>query len=148
MFERFSAESRAVCVSAGREASRFGHDAIRTEHLLVGLLSPGAGRVAAWLAIEGVYLADIRERLWGTGAADDVARPFPRIGPEARVALEQACQESAMLDQDEVRPEHILLAVLSEVDGVAARVLAEAGASVGHLRRQVLAVLTGGSDQD
>ena len=81
MFERFSAESRAVCISAGREASRFGHDAIRTEHLLVGLLSPGAGRVAAWLAIEGVYLADIRERLWGDRCGGRCSTSVPTDRP-------------------------------------------------------------------
>ena len=112
------------------------------------------GRVASWLAIEGVYVADIRERLWGPGAADTAADPLPSIvvapylSPEARRALEQALQESETLDQDEVRPEHILLAVLSYGDGLAAKALSDSGASVDHLRRRALAVLAGQPDQD
>lgn len=154
MFERFSADARSVAVAAGHEAFRLRHKAIRTEHLLVGLLTPRAGTVASWLAIEGVYLADMRESLWGEGAADiAVAAPPPTtviayLGPEARIALEDALQESATFDQDEVRPEHILLAVLSDVNGLAARALADVGASVASLRRQALAVLAGQADQD
>lgn len=116
MFERFSADARSVAVAAGQEATRFGHRAVGTEHFLVGLLTPRAGRVAGWLAIEGIYLADIRERLWGPGAGDTAAAPLPpvvvtpHLAPEARLALEQALQESQALDQDDVKPEHILLA--------------------------------------
>lgn len=154
MFERFSAEARSVAVAAGQEATRFGHRTVGTEHFLVGLLTPVAGRVASWLAIEGVYLADIRERLWGPGAADAAAAPLPSIvvtpylSPAGRLALEQALQESETLDQDEVRPEHILLPVLSDGDGLAAKALSDSGASVDHLRRRALAVLAGKPGQD
>lgn len=154
MFERFSAEARSVAVAAGQEATRFGHGTVGTEHFLVGLLTPRAGRVASWLAIEGVHLADIRERLWGPGAAETTAAPLPSVvvaphlSPEARLALEQALQESEALEQHEVRPEHILLAVLSDGDGLAARALTDSGASVDHLRRKVLAVLADQPDQD
>lgn len=147
MFERFSADAHSVAVSAGQEAFRLGHKAIGTEHLLVGLLTPEAGAVARWLAIEGVYLSDVRERLWGEGAGGTAATSPPPttvlayLGPEARGALEDALQESVTPGQAEVRPEHILLAVLRDPDSRAAKALIGAGASVDQLRRWVLGAL-------
>jgi ATP-dependent Clp protease ATP-binding subunit ClpC len=142
MFERFTDRARRVVVQAQGEARALGHDYIGTEHLLLGLISEGGGVGAKALESLGVSAAELR-----AGVAEMVAAgqqsstghiPFT---PQAKQVLRLALGEALRLEHNYVGTEHLLLALISERDDVAGRVLAAAGADLGRARAEVVRLL-------
>ena len=125
MFERFTERARQVVVLAQDEARALGHNYIGTEHILLGLLREEEGLAARVLASLDVTVEEVRaqvRRLVGQGDEDLVAGQIP-FTPRAKKVLELALREALALKHSYIGPEHILLGVVRENDGVAAGIL-------------------------
>ena len=128
---------------ADQEAQRFHHDYVGTEHVLLGLLKDGGGVAIHALRKLGVDLRTIRlevERLAGAGP-DTVMLGEPPPRAPAKQVIEYSIEEAQSLNDEYVGTEHVLLGVLREPDGVAARALTNLGLSLEDVRRQILAML-------
>ncbi|RSK34239.1 ATP-dependent protease ATP-binding subunit ClpC [Bhargavaea beijingensis] len=142
MFNRFTQRSQKVLQLAQEEAIRMRHDAIGTEHILLGLIREGGGIAAKALEAIGVNFETIEEgveKLVGTG--DREVGPIIHYTPRAKKVIELSLDESRKLGHSYVGTEHLLLALIREGEGVAARVLANAGVSLNKARQQVLQLL-------
>jgi ATP-dependent Clp protease ATP-binding subunit ClpC len=139
MFERFTDESRRAVVLAQEEASRLNHNYIGTEHLLAGLRREERGAAARALKSADITLDAVRsqiEALVGRGQRPPSGHiPFT---PRAKKALELSLREALKLDDDCIGPGHLLLALISQDDGVAVRVLHELGADLEQLRARAV----------
>lgn len=144
MFERFTDRARRVVVLGQEESRRLDHDAIGTEHLLLGIVEEGEGVAAQALVASGIPLASVRrevERMVGRGdAAVSGHIPFT---PRAKKVLELSMREALQLGHNYVGTEHVLLGLVHEGEGVAAQVLVKLGADLSELRQQVIRILTG-----
>ena len=144
MFERFSDRAKRAVVLAQEEARILNHNAIGTEHLLLGLIQEGDGVAAASIGALGVSLEDVRrqvEELIGLGSqAPGGHVPFT---PRAKKVLELALREALQLGHNYIGTEHILLGLVREGEGVAAQVLIRLGADLNRLRAQVIQLLSG-----
>src|ERR671933_781121 len=148
MFERFTERARKVVVLAQEEARHFNHNYIGTEHLLLGLLREDEGVAARALSSLNVTLDEVREQVEsivgygeeGTGAQ----APFT---PRSKKVLELALREALQLGHNYIGTEHILLGLVRESEGVAARVLSNLGVDPDKVRREVVRMLGGGRSQ-
>lgn len=138
-FERFDRDARTVVDRAQNEARGLGHPQVGTEHVLLGLLrSPdgAAGRTLTELGVEHARIrAGVIEAL-GTGPRIDGTEPLP-LTPRARRIFEQALHEALDLRDNFVGSEHILLGLVAETSGLAARLLRDLGADADRVRDQI-----------
>jgi ATP-dependent Clp protease ATP-binding subunit ClpC len=138
MFERFTDRARRVVVQAQEESRRLNHNYIGTEHLLLGVLREDEGVAAALAALE-VGLDPARElvaEIVGRGRqAPSGHIPFT---PRAKKVLELSLREALRLGHPYIGPEHILLGLITEGQGVAVEVLRVLGAPPERVRAQVL----------
>ncbi|WP_153732636.1 ATP-dependent Clp protease ATP-binding subunit [Sporosarcina obsidiansis] len=146
MFNRFTQRAQKVLQLAQEEAIRLKHESIGTEHILLGLIREGGGIAAK--ALEAINVnADTIERevevLVGVGSKD--VGPIVHYTPRAKRVIELSVDESRKLGHSYIGTEHILLALIREGEGVAARVLNNAGVSLNKARQQVLQLL--GNDE-
>jgi ATP-dependent Clp protease ATP-binding subunit ClpA len=134
VFERFTDPARRVLVRAQDEAREMRHEAIGTEHLLLGLLANDTTSASRAMILLGLDLAGTRKdvlRVIGGGKASPVGHlPFTA---RARKTLELAVRETIQLGETLVAPEHLLLAIVAEGDGVAVHVLHERGIDRGSV---------------
>jgi ATP-dependent Clp protease ATP-binding subunit ClpC len=149
MFERFTDRARRVVALAQDEARMLNHDYIGTEHILLGLTHEGSGYAARTLESLGISLDVVRqqvEEIIGRGQqAPSGHIPFT---PRAKKVLELSLRESLQLGHNYIGPEHILLGLLREGDGVAAQVLVTLGADLDRVRQQLIYLLHGYQGQD
>jgi len=142
MFERFTDRARRVVVLAQEEARNLDHNYIGTEHLLLGLCHEGAGVAVTALEALGVSLAAVREQvevIVGRGGQQPSGHiPFT---PRAKKVLELSLRESQQLGHEYIGTEHLLLGLVREGQGVAARVLGNLGVDLGRARQQVIGLL-------
>ena len=122
MFERFTDRARRVVVLAQEEARMLNHDYIGTEHILLGLIHEGEGVAAKALESLGISLEAVRqqvEEIIGQGQqAPSGHIPFT---PRAKKVLELSLREALQLGHNYIGTEHILLGLIREGEGVAAR---------------------------
>jgi Clp amino terminal domain, pathogenicity island component len=149
MFERFTDKARQTVVLAQDEARRLGHPEVGTEHLLLGLLAVPEGAGARALVALGIPLGDLRaeveERIGRGEGAPGGHLPFV---PENKRVLELSLREALQLGHNYIGTEHILLGLVREGDGGAARVLAGRGADLAAVRQEVARQLvTGAGDR-
>jgi ATP-dependent Clp protease ATP-binding subunit ClpA len=144
MFERFTGQARRVMDLAQDEARMLGHNYIGTEHLLLGLIGEGEGVAAQALESLGVGLNAARQQVEEAVGRGQHAAPEPiPLTPRAKKVLELSLREALQLGHHYIGTEHILLGLIREGDGVAARVLAGLGADLNRVRQQVLQLLHG-----
>ena len=142
MYKRFTQRALQVLRLAQEEAVRLKHGAVGTEHILLGLLREGEGIAAKALEASGVVFSEMEqgiEELIGTGSEE--VEPVVQYTPRAKKVLELSLAEARRLNHSYVGTEHILLALIREGEGVAARVLNNAGISLNKARQQVLQLL-------
>ncbi|MHC5036318.1 MAG: ATP-dependent Clp protease ATP-binding subunit, partial [Planctomycetota bacterium] len=125
------------------EAQRFNHDYIGTEHILLGLVQEESGVAASVLRNMDIELKKVRLEVEkqvqsGGGAKTTGQLPFT---PRAKKVLELAMEEAANLGHNYIGTEHLLLGLLKEQDGMAARVLITLGLRLEDVREQVLDLL-------
>lgn len=142
MFNRFTERANKVLNLAQDEAKRWKASKIGTEHLLLGLVREGEGIAAKALAAANVTPEMIErgiEQLVGRGTeeVDAVVHHTPR----AKRVLELAADEARKLNHNYIGTEHILLGLIREEEGVAARVLNNVGVGLNKTRQQVLLLL-------
>ena len=153
MFERFTEQSIKVIMLAQEEARRLGHNFVGTEQILLGLIAEGTGLASKVLKESGVSLKDGRnevEKIIGRGSGFTPAEiPFT---PRVKRMLEISLEEARKLDHNYIGTEHLLLGLLQDSEGVAAKVLDNLGIDRGKIRTQVIrslgevaAVTPGGS---
>jgi hypothetical protein len=148
MFERFTDQARRVVVVAQEEARRRNHHAIGTEHLLLALLSVDDGVTAQTLAALGTSPPAVRVRVDARiGQGHSPPNGHIPFTPQAKTALELSLREALQFGHTYIGIEHLLLALLSEGEGVAAQVLAGLGVSYAQAHEQVERWLSGGVEQ-
>jgi ATP-dependent Clp protease ATP-binding subunit ClpC len=137
VLEPFGEAARQVVVVAEEEARTLRHDHVGTEHLLLGVLrqdGPGARALAGL----GLPLGEARAQVMRTvGLPERPSPPELPMTPPARDALAGALREAIALGSTVVEPEHVLLALLRERDGVAVRVLLGASVDPRALRDEI-----------
>ena len=141
-FWGFSDRARNVVSLAQDEAKALAHDYVGTEHLLLGLLRVDDGIAARALAPLGVEVDGVRSgvrRVVGEGEAP-AGGPL-RFTPRAKKDMELARREAEALGHNYVGTEHLLLGLAAEGEGVAARILCDAGVEADRLRASVLRLL-------
>ncbi len=122
-----------------------GHNYIGTEHLLLGLLREEEGLGAQALESFGLTLDGVRAQLVGiVGRGTEPSSGQIPFTPRAQRVLELALREALSLGHNNIGTEHLLLAVVSEQDGVAVRILTELGIGTEELREATSALLAGG----
>jgi ATP-dependent Clp protease ATP-binding subunit ClpC len=142
MFERFSDRARRVVVAAQEEARALGHDYIGTEHLLLGLIHEGGGVGAKALESLGIDADGLRERVVGiVGTGQHAMTAHIPFTPQAKQVLRLSLGEALRFGHNYIGTEHVLLGLIQEKEGVAARVLADAGADLARARAEVVRLL-------
>ena len=147
MFRRFTQRARNTVIHAQEEARELGHQAIGTEHILLGLLREGEGVGAKALMNLGVDLENVREEIKkyiGQNETDnqEAAGDLP-ITPRVKKVFNNAFDEARMQGVNYVGTEHLLLAILREEESVAGQVLLSMGVRLDDLREQVILLLGG-----
>src|SRR5690606_640503 len=146
MFGRYSERAQRVIVLAQEEARRLNYNYVGTEHLLLGLIREGTGIASKALQSLGINLDQVRGEVEkvigrGSGAISGEIGYTPRA---KKVVMELAPEEARLLGHNYVGTEHILLGLIREGEGVAARVLENMGADLEKVRQQVIKLLGGG----
>ncbi|MEI6616913.1 MAG: ATP-dependent Clp protease ATP-binding subunit, partial [Cyanobium sp. ELA507] len=139
---RFTEKAIKVIMLAQEEARRLGHNFVGTEQILLGLIGEGTGVAAKVLKSMGVNLKDARvevEKIIGRGSGF-VAVEIP-FTPRAKRVLELSLEEARQLGHNYIGTEHLLLGLIREGEGVAARVLENLGVDLAKVRTQVIRML-------
>lgn len=142
MFERFTEKAIKVIMLAQEEARRLGHNFVGTEQILLGLIGEGTGIAAKTLKGMGVNLKEARaevEKIIGRGSGF-VAVEIP-FTPRAKRVLELSWDEARQLGHNYIGTEHLLLGLIREGEGVAARVLENLGVDLTKVRSNVIRML-------
>ena len=137
----FTPRAQQVLALARKEADRFNHNYVGTEHLLLGLIKLGQGVAVSVLERMGLDLESVRmevEKQVGTGPDQKVSGNIPYT-PRVKKVLALANKEAKALNHSYVGTEHILLGLLREGEGVAARVLQTLGVDIQRTRNEILA---------
>ena len=136
----FTPRAQQVLALARKEADRFNHNFVGTEHLLLGLIKLGQGVAVNVLQKMGLDLETVRlevEKQVGTGPDQKQVGNIPYT-PRVKKVLNLASKEAKQLQHTYVGTEHILLGLLREGDGVAARVLKNLDIDIEHTRQEIL----------
>merc|ERR1711907_849360 len=139
MFERFTEKAIKVIMLAQEEARRLGHNFVGTEQILLGLIGEGTGIGPKVLKSMGVNLKDARvevEKIIGRGSGF-VAVEIP-FTPRAKRVLELSLEEARQLNHNYIGTEHLILGLIREGEGVAARVLENLSLDLSKVRNQTI----------
>ena len=142
MFERFTEKAIKVIMLAQEEARRLGHNFVGTEQILLGLVGDGTGIAAKTLKGMGINLKEARaevEKIIGRGSGF-VAVEIP-FTPRAKRVLELSWDEARQLGHNYIGTEHLLLGLIREGEGVAAKVLESLGVDLTKLRGNLIRML-------
>lgn len=142
MFERFTEKAIKVIMLAQEEARRLGHNFVGTEQILLGLIGEGTGIAAQVLKSMNVNLKDARievEKIIGRGSGF-VAVEIP-FTPRAKRVLELSLEEARQLGHNYIGTEHLLMGLVREGEGVAARVLENLSVNISSIRTEVIQML-------
>jgi hypothetical protein len=145
VFERFVEDGRQVVVLAQEEARNLRHSYIGTEHILLGVLREERSEAARVLDSFGIGIDSVRSQIARIVGAGEEASPgqIP-FTPRAKKVLELALREAQALGHHSIGPEHILLGLLGEDEGVGARVLLDLGAEPQSVRTATIERLRAG----
>ena len=144
VFERFTDRARRVLVLAQEEARLLNHSFIGTEHILLGLIHEDDGLVAKALEALDISLEAVRDQVEQV-VTPSASEPTgsPPFTPRAKKVLELSLREALQLGHDDIGPEHMLLGLVREGEGVAAQVLIGLGADLPRVRQEVIQLLSG-----
>ena len=143
MFEQFTERARLVVVSAQEEARTLKHNYIGTEHILLGLLREGEGLAARVLESLDITVERVRAQVVRiVGSGEEVTSGQIPFTPRAKKVLELALREALSLGHNYIGTEHILLGLVRENEGVAARILLDFDADSEKIRNEVIRMLS------
>lgn len=143
MFDKFTDRARKIIAIAQKEAERFRHDYIGTEHVLLGLVKEGSGVAVTALNNLGIDVDKVRgeiEKLVIGHEKDTSHTPLP-FTPQAKKVLELASEEARALGHPYIGTEHVLLGLLRENESVAAQVLINLHVRLEDVRQEILDLL-------
>jgi ATP-dependent Clp protease ATP-binding subunit ClpC len=144
VFERFTERARQVVVLAQDESRRLGHPYIGTEHILLGLLREEEGIAARVLEQLDVTVEEVRTQVARiVGQGDEVTTGQIPFTPRGKRTLELALREAVSLGHDYIGTEHILLGLVREKEGLAARILLDFDADAEKIRNEIVRKLSG-----
>ena len=144
MFERFTERARQVVVLAQDEARALKHNYIGTEHILLGLLREEEGLAARVLESLDITVEEVRAQVARiVGQGDEVTSGQIPFTPRAKKVLELALREALSLGHNYIGTEHILLGLVRENEGVAARILLDFDADAEKIRNEIIRMLSG-----
>ena len=148
MFERFTEQAHEVVVLTQEEARGLKHNHIRTEHILLGLLREEEGLTARILESLDVTHERVRERVVRIVGSGEKETPdqIPYT-PRAKKVLELALLEALSLGHNHIGTEHLLLGLMREHEGVAARILRDFDADLEKIRNEVIRMLGANAPQ-
>ena len=141
-FEKFSERARRVLTAAQEEAQHLNHNYIDTEHILLGLVREEEGIAAKVLVNLGVGLGKVRqavEFVVGRGAKPSTGETG--LTPRAKRVIELAIDEARQLGHNYIGTEHLLLGIVREKDGLAAKILGSFGVKLQQTREQTINLL-------
>ena len=141
--DNFTPRAQQVLQLARKEADRFNHGYVGTEHVLLGLIALGHGVAVNALQALGIDLASVRievEKAVGTGPETKTIGNVP-FTPRAKKVLALSASEARGLGHSYVGTEHILLGLLREGEGIAARVLENLGIDLDETRYEIMKTL-------
>jgi len=142
-FDKFTDRARKVLTLAQEEATHFNHNYIGTEHLLLGLVHEGEGVAAKILSNLGVELNRVRSAVeFMIGRGDRMLVGEIGLTPRAKKVIELAVDEARQLGHHYIGTEHLLLGLIREGEGVAAKVLDSFGVNLEKVRTQTIQVLS------
>ncbi len=136
----FTPRAQQVLALARKEADRFNHNFVGTEHLLLGLIKLGQGVAVNVLQKMGLDLETVRQEVEKLSAAGPDQKQVGNIPytPRVKKVLSLASKEAKALNHTYVGTEHILLGLLREGDGVAAKVLKGLDIDIEQVRQEIL----------
>ncbi len=139
MFDKFSEKAAQVFVTAQEEAKELGHSYVGTEHILLGLLKVGNNPASDVLATMGMTYSRAKSEIIsmvGMGMRGFITSP--QMTPRAKRVTELAYEEAKLLGSERIRPEHLLLGIIREGEGIAIHVLRKFGIDLQTLRKEIL----------
>ena len=145
MLHNFTERGKKVFQVAHREALRLGHDALGTEHILLGLLDDSDGVVPHILAafnLNTQSLISEFKKIIGRNISPKTFIDIP-TDPKAKLVIELSAQEARMMESTYIGTEHILLGLLAEGEGKAAKFLASHGVTIEQCRFAVREIVGG-----
>jgi len=143
MFKRFTERARRVIILAREEAERHHHEYLGTEHILLGMLKDGGGIAITVLQKAGLSIEQIRmevERHLPRNANALIVGEIP-FTPKAKKVLEYGVEEARLMGHNYIGTEHLLLGLLKEKEGIAAKVLNALGIRLVETREKILNLL-------
>jgi ATP-dependent Clp protease ATP-binding subunit ClpA len=148
MFERFTDSARKVMALANQEAQRWNHEFVGTEHILLGLVKDfetkaADGTAKRVLSAMHISLDAVRfqvEARMKPGPDMVLMGRLPQT-PRAKKAIELAIEEARNLNHNYLGTEHLLLGLVRESDGIAAKALSEVGVTFKNARDEVLRII-------
>jgi ATP-dependent Clp protease ATP-binding subunit ClpA len=142
-FDKFTDRARNVLRLAQEDAQRFGHPYIGTEHLLLGLVREDESVAVVVLRNLGVEPPSVRDAVVGIiGRTDRVVLGEVGLTPRAKKVIELAVDEGRRMNHHYIGTEHLLLGLVREGEGIAARVLESLGVNLEKVRTQTIQVLS------
>jgi ATP-dependent Clp protease ATP-binding subunit ClpC len=144
LFERFTERARQVVVLAQEEARTLKHNYIGTEHILLVLLREEEGLAARVLESLDITVERVRAQVVRiVGSGEEVTSGQIPFTPRAKKVLELALREALSLGHNYIGTEHILLGLVRENEGVAARILLDFDADAERIRHELIRMLSG-----
>jgi ATP-dependent Clp protease ATP-binding subunit ClpC len=143
MFERYTEAARRVIFFARYETSQLGRTSIETEHLLLGLMREGRGVPARLFRNNGLSMQAVRKEIEGRAPYEEhisTAVDVP-LSDESKRVLAFAAEEAERVPEGQIGPEHLLLGLLREEQGLAAHILGHNGLHLSNVREQILELL-------
>jgi ATP-dependent Clp protease ATP-binding subunit ClpC len=150
MFDRFTDRAKKVMNLARQEAQALNHEYLGTEHILLGLVQEGNGVAANVLRQMNIDLTKIRtevEKLVKSGPSMVQMGQLP-FTPRAKKVLELSMEEASNLGHNYIGTEHLLLGLIKENEGIAAKVLTNLGVKLDEVREEVLEFLGAESSEE
>ncbi|MBD3178893.1 MAG: AAA domain-containing protein [Candidatus Latescibacteria bacterium] len=143
MNDKFTERVRKVIYLARDEANRLQHEYIGTEHILLGIIREGEGIAARVLKKMGLNLEQIQKAIENIvhPTGDTLTLGEIPLTPRAKRILELSVEEARLLNHNYVGTEHLLLGLIREGEGVAARVLLELGVDRKKVRNELMRIL-------
>ncbi len=143
MWERFTERAKHVVSAAREEATRLNSEYVRTEHILLGLCREPEGIAARALENLGVDIEALAleieqqcQRGTATVSGDEIA-----FTPRAKKVLELAVEEARRFNHSYIGTEHILLGLIKEGEGIAAKVLQDMKIDLGRVQAEIIRLL-------
>ena len=142
-FERFTPRATAVLEDAVSQARRIGHNFVGTEHILLALVAQDDSVAVRVLDQVGVTSAAIEAQIASAFPAGGATSATPPFTPRANASINGAVREADQLGHGYVGTEHLLLALFTDGEALAAKILTQLGASYDGVRTRVIQMLTG-----